>query len=312
MRKSLKALVAGAVLAVSLLFAPSTTTEAAELVQVNPTKNSITLQWVPQEDALNYKVYVGTNYDNETLYATLPATTTTLTLPNLPEGSKYYISVKYDELCYDGSTYEYGIDSEWFSTLPGKVTNLAQERWYYYALSFNAQWDEMPAADGYEYIIKTSKGKLVDSGDISWNQVSCTGISNQKIYTVQVRAYNTINGQKYYGEWSDKGYFFTQPRIKTLKKSGKKITVKWGKVDGATGYDIYISTKPKTGYKKVKSVKANKTSYTIKKIGKKKLSSKKKYYVYVATVKKVGNRRYDSGKLYYWNTKQGPSSSGYF
>ena len=59
-------------------------------------------------------------------------------------------------------------------------------------------------------------------------------------------------------------------------------------------------------------MKANKTSYTIKKIGKKKLSSKKKYYVYVATVKKVGNRRYDSGKLYYWNTKQGPSSSGYF
>jgi hypothetical protein len=127
---------------------------------------------------------------------------------------------------------------------------------------------------------------------------------------MQVRAYTTLNGQTYYGDWSDAAYFFTQPRITKAKVSGNKLTVKWKKVGGATGYDIYVSTKPTTGYKKVKSVSAKASSVTLTKLKGKKISSKKKYYVYIATKKKTSTGTYTSGKLYYWNTKN--SSFGYF
>ena len=312
MKKSLKALAVGILFATSLVLAPSVKAEAYGLEQTNLATNSITIRWQAEPEAIKYNVYIQNESYEDVLYTTLPASQTSLTLPNLPAGSEKDITVKYVYLDYDNEENESYVGSGDFRTLPGKVTNVRQEKWWYFIEQFEATWDDQSGADGYEVIIKTTKGKTIKSGSTYGNKVSCSKISNQKIYTVQARAYSTINGQKYYGEWSDKAYCFTQPRIKTLKKSGKKITVKWGKVEGATGYDIYVSTKPKTGYKKVKTVKANKTSYTITKIGKKKLSAKKKYYVYIATVKKVGGRRYDSGKLYYWDTKSGANSFNYF
>ena len=123
------------------------------------------------------------------------------------------------------------------------------------------------------------------------------------VYNIRVRAYADIAGQRLYGDWSDLCYCFTQPRLKSLKVSGNKLTVSWGKVAGATGYDVYVSTKPKTGYKKVKSVGKNVSSLSITKLKGKSISSKKKYFVYVETKKKVNGQVNKSGRLYYWNTK---------
>lgn len=86
----------------------------------------------------------------------------------------------------------------------------------------------------------------------------------------------------------------------------------WTKQEGATGYDVYVSTKPTTGYKRVKSVGKSTYSATISKLSGKKFSSKKKYYVYIVTKKKVGKVTHKSGRLYYWNTKSPVSSFGYF
>lgn len=311
MKKSLKALAVGILFAASLVLAPSVKAEAYGLEQTNLATNSITIRWQAEPEAIKYNVYIQNESYEDVLYTTLPASQTSLTLPNLPAGSEKDITVKYVYLDYDNEENESYVGYGDFRTLPGKVTNVRQEKWWYFIEQLDAVWDLQSAVDGYEYYIKTTKGKVVEHRSGTVRSASCA-VSNSKIYTVEVRAYSTINGQTYYGPWSDKAYCFTQPRIKSLKKSGKKITVKWGKVEGATGYDIYVSTKPKTGYKKVKTVKANKSSYTITKIGKKKLSAKKKYYVYIATVKKVGGRRYDSGKLYYWNTKSGANSFNYF
>ena len=299
-------------MAVSLVFTPSVKAEAADMVQTNLAENSITLHWTAEPDAMKYNVYVSTNYSDSVLYTSVPASQTYVTISNLPAGAERSVTVKYEYLGYDNQVDEGWVDSGEYKTLPGKVTNVKQERWYYFNKCFYAEWDKMECADGYECVIKTTKGKTVKQESTYGESIRCSNVSNQKIYTVQVRAYTTINGQKYYGAWSDKAYCFTQPRIKSIYKTGKKITVKWAKVEGATAYDIYVSTKPKTGYKKVKTVKKNTTSCTIKKIGKKKISAKKKYYVYIATVKKVGSRRYDSGRLYFWNTKSGANYFDYF
>ncbi len=91
------------------------------------------------------------------------------------------------------------------------------------------------------------------------------------------------------------------PRATTLKSakssSSKKMTVKWKKVSGVTGYQIQYSTNKnfKSGNKTVKVSGASKVSKTISK-----LKKGKTYYVRVRTYKKV------SGTTYYssWTSKK--------
>ncbi len=53
-------------------------------------------------------------------------------------------------------------------------------------------------------------------------------------------------------------------KVKSLKKSGSKVTLKWKKVNGAVGYVIYMKTNKKS-YKKVKTItKAKTVKYTKK------------------------------------------------
>ena len=65
--------------------------------------------------------------------------------------------------------------------------------------------------------------------------------------------------------------------IKSLKKRGKKaVKITYKKVSGVSGYQIYMSTKKKSGYKKIATLSSKKSSYT-----KGKLKKGKKYYVRV-------------------------------
>ncbi len=83
----------------------------------------------------------------------------------------------------------------------------------------------------------------------------------------------------------------TPGQVKWSKCKGgkKKISLKWKKVSGATGYQIQMSTRKKGKYKTVKKISSGKSvSYTIKK-----LKKKKKYYFRIrAFVKKSGATKY--------------------
>lgn len=289
----------------ALFLAPVQKVSAYGLTQTDATKNSITVSWTAEENALNYSIYVGTDSTDAVLYQTVTPTVTSITISGLPAGTSRYIKVEYDYYSYDKTkTYTTTAGTMYDAiTLPGKVTGLNQERWYYFALSFYAEWDKMTGVDGYEYQVTNSNGKKIASGTSTGTSFNVNQISNKMIYLGKVRAYTTFNGQKYYGEWSDTAYFFTQPRLTKLQASKKGLTVKWGKVSGATGYDVYVSLKPTTGYKKVKSVGKSVSSVKITKFKGKKIKPKKSYYVYIVTKKKVGKITYTSGKLYYWDSK---------
>lgn len=75
----------------------------------------------------------------------------------------------------------------------------------------------------------------------------------------------------------------SRPKVK-LKKGKKYAVIKYNKVKGADGYEIYRSTKKKSGYKKVVSTK--KTTYKNKK-----LKSKRKYYYKVRAYRKVNGKK---------------------
>lgn len=79
-------------------------------------------------------------------------------------------------------------------------------------------------------------------------------------------------------------------KLKSAKKSGKKVKLTWKKVKDATGYVIYRSTKKNKGYKRIKTIKGNK-KFTYK--DGKKLKKKKTYYYKIKVCRKL------SGKTYY-------------
>ena len=105
----------------------------------------------------------------------------------------------------------------------------------------------------------------------------------------------TVGNKVYYGAWSPYTYHASSKKVTAKRRSnGKKIYLKWKKVSGACGYQVYVSTKSNGGFKKVKSLSAKKTKYTITKCGKKKLKKGKTYYVQLRYQMKVGKKKVTS------------------
>ena len=88
-------------------------------------------------------------------------------------------------------------------------------------------------------------------------------------------------------------------KIKSLKNTGKKkMTVKWKKVSGATGYILQYSTSKKFKKSKTKKITIKKKT-TVKKVIKK-LKKGKRYYVRIRTYKKAsGTTKYSK-----WSKKK--------
>lgn len=283
--------------------------KAEAATQINPAQNSITITWTPDSDAEEY--YVGIGLDSSSAEAavqsraiTLQKTQTSYTFLNLAPGTEYYVYVWYKYSIGSKVYYDGWADSGYVYTTPAKVTGVNQINWYYWALSCNFGWNKQSDAK-YEYIVKDNKGKVV-AHDTIFSDNASFDVKNTIVYSAQVRAVIEINDTPYYGEWSDTAYLFTQPMVneKKTKLSNGSLKIVWGKVNGVTGYDVYVSNKEKTGYKKVKSLKSSKNSVTIKKFNKKKISKKKKYYVYIVGKKKVGSHVYTSGRLYTFEAKK--------
>lgn len=314
MKKTLKCFMAMVVMVMAFTIT-GITAQAASLTQTAQTKNSVTVSWPAQSRATAYYVGIGTDYSTASANASaksisLPATSTSYTFGNLQQGTEYYVYIKYTYKSSSGtSTYEGTAASGYIKTLPGKVTGVKQTKWWYYIQNVDVQWTDQTGVDGYEYVIKNEKKKKIKSSTTSSNGCECS-VDNTMAYNIQVRAYSIINGQKVYGEWSDKAYLFTQPMIDEKKTgfSGNKIKVYWGKLRGITSYDVYVSTKEKKGYKRVKK-DTKKTSLTISKIKGKKINPKKTYYIYIVGKKKVGKKTYTSGRLYSMKVKRGTRSS---
>lgn len=76
----------------------------------------------------------------------------------------------------------------------------------------------------------------------------------------------------------------SKTKVKSIKSSKKKVTLKWKKASGANGYYIYRSTSKKGTYKKVATIKKG---TTVKYTDKKGLKKKKTYYYKIVAYKKA-------------------------
>lgn len=156
------------------------------------------------------------------------------------------------------------------------------------ASSVTVKWDKTPSATGYAVLRSDSKnGKYYVVRYIKGiNTVSFkdTGRAANKSYFYKVVGYVTVSGKNYTGEDSAVLSVKTAtkaPKIslqKNFKK--KKVTAKWKAVSGASGYEVYMSTSKKKGFKKIYT--GGRKSYT-----KSKLKRGKTYYFKARTYRYV-------------------------
>lgn len=158
--------------------------------------------------------------------------------------------------------------------------------------SIKITWSGDAGASGYRIYRKEGSGEAVLIGTAAGDAASYadTGLKTGTEYTYSIAAFiDGENGECLEGKKSAEASAKPQLKKPTLKlKAGKKkITVKWSKISGASGYVIYRSSKKSSGYKAVKTIKNGKTvSFTNKK-----LKKGKKYYYKVRAYRTVNGKK---------------------
>ncbi len=282
----------------------------SDLSIYNRTTTSVTVQWNSLPEASGYYVGIGDSKESASADADSKKTfigNTSHTFSNLTSGQNYYVNVKYFINNNISTLYEYGNIA--IVTTVTAPTGLKQTSWTRAEGKVTVTWNQSSGAEGYDVrIISDDETRIKTVTENKYTFAMDPG----KSCKVQVRAYSQVGGSKQYSEYSEELSLFSQPVIKeteegyavTIEK--KKMKVKWYAQDVADGYEVYVSAKKNTGYKKVKTIKnGSKGSATIAKFNGKKFSPKKKYYVYVASYIYSNGKKIQSGSNYvvYYNNK---------
>lgn len=293
------------------------------LIQTQYATDSVTINWSKVKDATEYYLGIGESIDEADKAASAHEVVTDSgtirhTFTGLKAGMNYYITLRYRSA--DGeATKEEKAGTVIAKTIPDKVKNVTQARWYVHKKKVYVTW-EAQTAGYYKYVFMNKSGKKIKSGDL-YNNFFDRPIDNKKCYSFKVKSVAIINGKTYEGAWSDRIYLFAQPMIKSynygsdfdLKIQGGKLVLKWDKVKYANkGYRIYVSKKRDKGYVKVFSCGKNKNSAAVKKYKGKSFKGNGTYYVYVEGVRKSGGRTGTSGIGYVWEYKNGSVKRTYY
>lgn len=309
MKKTLKAMLMMVAFGVLIFF--GTTSKAATkppmvegLKQTGATTDSITMEWTPVADADGYNTIYEVYRDDDngktpTLLGTTAADITTWTVKGeqCVSGKYYLVLAVYISKIppYSESSSSKYKEVKMY-TAPGKVQEFSMTKYSATLNQMSYSWQKMGSVNGYEILLQDSNGNILVSKDVSSSYYSTSmKFTKGVVAKASIRAYRTSGGTKFYGESSDYVYAATSDKV-TCKRSkdGKKITVNWKKVTGATGYRVSISTKSGSGYKKVKELNVNKKKLVITKCGKKKLSKKQTYYIKVEYLYNVDGKKVTS------------------
>ena len=152
-------------------------------------------------------------------------------------------------------------------------------------------WSKATGVKGYKlYSYNYKKEKWEYVGKTSNTSYKVKGLKPGTTYKYRVRAYIEINRVQFVGEYSSSvktGTKTKTPSISKLTTKSKKATIKWKKISGATGYELYMATSKSGKYSRIKTVtKASTTSYT-----KTKLKKNKKYYFKIRAYKTVDGKK---------------------
>ncbi|MGN1114862.1 MAG: fibronectin type III domain-containing protein, partial [Oscillospiraceae bacterium] len=168
-------------------------------------------------------------------------------------------------------------------TLPDTVSGLKTSLT---TKSVKLSWNKAGGAKGY-CIYQYKGNKWVRIKTLSSTSYTVSNLKSGTTYKFLVKSYTKSGNSVIYGSNSKSITVSTYPASVNLKLTAGsgKVTLKWNKVTGAQGYDVYFYPPGSSSWKLIKSTRG--TSYT--KTG---LAKGKVYYFYVQPYRTVGNIKY--------------------
>ena len=253
--------------------------------------NTIKVNWSKVYGASGYEILKSTSEDNE--YSTIETINNGDTLnfedKNLTTGKTYsYIVRAYKDI---NEEKVFGQNSNVVSIMAKlsttKAIATADEG------KINIKWEKVNDANGYEVYKSTTKdGKYSKVNTITNENIlsyTNTNLIPGKTYYYKVRAYKNVDENKIVAKYSN--IVSAIPKLITpnisLTSAKKKVTIKWKKVNDASGYEIYRATSKNGKYTKAKTItKSSTISCTDSN-----LASKKNYYYKVRAYKTINGKK---------------------
>jgi len=162
--------------------------------------------------------------------------------------------------------------------------------------SISLSWKKFSGADGYQVRRKVSGGSYETVTTTSSTSYKDKSLKQGQLYYYKVRAYTTdSSGKKTYTDYSSVVKAATKPKTPTSFKASATafdtIKLSWGKVSGASGYQIQRYDSSKKKYKTVKTI----TSGSTKSYSNGSLNASTKYkYRMRAYISTTGGKVYSS------------------
>ncbi len=265
------------------------------LKQTDASTNSISMSWNAVAGATSYDVYRYNGYNDFTKVGSDIQATSFKDTTGLQTNMeiRYFVLAKQavagTSIVGQSEMPSYTSELATMRTMSAKVPLLAITNYWSSLNEAVYGWSQMNAVSGYQFELRYGKKKLTK--EVTSTSISLKPFPKSVFVKARVRAYITVDGKKKYGAWSSYKYDAATKKLTVTRSANKKkITVKWKKVTGATGYKVSIATKSNGSYKKVKTLSKKKSSITITKYGKKKLKKNKRYYVKVEYLTKSGKK----------------------
>ena len=161
----------------------------------------------------------------------------------------------------------------------------------------NLTWSRLQDVDGYyidryDYNSRKWSNYFIDVESPAVTSYTDRNLKTNVKYTYRIRGYRIDGNSEIEGPNSKEANAtpkLSSSKQKKLKKNKKKrsVTLRWSKVSGANGYQIYRATKKKGKFKKIKTIKKQK----VIKWTNKKLKKGKRYFYKIRAYKNVDGKK---------------------
>ncbi len=283
----------------SKVFSATSTPEAVKNLKVSATNKGGKFTWDSVKNAKYYIVYIYSQSKGKYVEKA-QVKTNSYTMSDRKPGKKYKISVK---ACIS-TTYSRNFgeaDYVSFYTSPDKVTGVKFSS--VKTDSLKISWKKASAADKYSiYQYNSKKKKYIKIGETVNLSYTIPGLSAGTTYRFKIKSVKLAKEKAVSTNTSSVYKMTTKPgKVRDISaKAGKtSITLSWGKVNGATDYQVYMYDSEKKKYVRITTVE-DAVKYKVKG-----LEAGKKYKFKLRAYKTYNGKNYFGAysKVYTFKTK---------